>query len=1052
MEVSIEADDSLRGSMSTFRNVMASLKERGLAKQDEAQQQAPTTGPPPPPRRLVDGLVETTQQQLPDAIPKSVMMSSKKGGTGSGPPLSASTEFGSLYPSNKPEKKNTDKPEKERFLGLNVLEYALWAHYLSYCTAFVCFICGIFALAWDGASTSFSCSIDGKPIASKYLAHPGSSNANANSTTIDAAQCNTSYYSIVDQKIQVADVCCHGEVRGSITGDTPMGSLFMIYSVLILAFEDTNIGLGLYYPNDSISYEYRFSGAGLLHALVGLAGLSSYTTALAGVCLLACCAVMQFAAWRGEAGDGGRGVRQEARLKAFLKEQKEGAGTSGEMETQPPSGGVLRGVTASLGLLRDALGDYLPSMRCKLVDPRVFLLRIYNEDKLSSYVWATVFAVANLALFSSTWAHWQKSVDDSRAALLAGTLDVLCDSSDCAFHRQLVKSGPMSNWAPLAKACGACLNLDCSLLILPVIKMLIRKLNNAGESLAAAQNSTDYFRKLFARPITRYVPLQKNIEFHKVCAYTVLFFSIGHIIAHLANLRYADASTLVYFTKWGWQGTDYFTGAAVTFALVVILSASSNLIRHTKFEIFFNAHHMFVVFYLFMFMHGPNFIYWSILPVTLYVIERYLQVWRGNQQFLVTKVEWIAPVMSVYFRPVLPNSFTFKEGQYLYLNCPFISKSEWHPFTISSAMEDMSGGPRVSLATGEEVVPVPRPADLAPGAKWNYFYPVSRDWREMTREEYLEKGETDYHDYISVHIRVHGLEDAEAKSWTRRLKEYFELIAAAAGHKKFPFFFTRREPRGDVFMGRLLGPDGTQMLRVDGPHSAPSEHYVNYGTVMLIGAGIGLTPCASILSALAKYRWKRNFSPEILHFYWMVRQSEIDSYQWFIHTLTELSFEVKRARETKQIDPRYYLEINVYVTGTEKGKVEPKPFCRAKRPLGSDDGTGPQPHFQAEELYEALLNPDVASKDQVKVVKGLSRFSVPGPANEAPNRLQDIFVWNGRPAWDSIFAEIRESRQTADIGVCFCGAAAIGSDLQTLCQKYSSTKDECYFTLHKENF
>jgi len=70
-----------------------------------------------------------------------------------------------------------------------------------------------------------------------------------------------------------------------------------------------------------------------------------------------------------------------------------------------------------------------------------------------------------------------------------------------------------------------------------------------------------------------------------------------------------------------------------------------------------------------------------------------------------------------------------------------------------------------------------------------------------------------------------------------------------------------------------------QIIRVDGPHSAPSEHFCNYGTVMIVGAGIGLTPCASILSSLTKYKWRKNFSPEIVHLYWVVRQSEVDSFQ-----------------------------------------------------------------------------------------------------------------------------------------------------------------------------
>ena len=39
-----------------------------------------------------------------------------------------------------------------------------------------------------------------------------------------------------------------------------------------------------------------------------------------------------------------------------------------------------------------------------------------------------------------------------------------------------------------------------------------------------------------------------------------------------------------------------------------------------------------------------------------------------------------------------------------------------------------------------------------------------------------------------------------------------------------------------------------------------------------------------------------------------------------------------------------------------------------------------------------------------------------------------------------------------DIGVCFCGAPVIGADLKTMCEKYSSVKEEVIFTLHKENF
>jgi len=34
------------------------------------------------------------------------------------------------------------------------------------------------------------------------------------------------------------------------------------------------------------------------------------------------------------------------------------------------------------------------------------------------------------------------------------------------------------------------------------------------------------------------------------------------------------------------------------------------------------------------------------------------------------------------------STFNYKPGQYLFLNCPYVAKHEWHPFTITSAPEE----------------------------------------------------------------------------------------------------------------------------------------------------------------------------------------------------------------------------------------------------------------------------------------------------------------------------------------------------------------------------
>ena len=64
------------------------------------------------------------------------------------------------------------------------------------------------------------------------------------------------------------------------------------------------------------------------------------------------------------------------------------------------------------------------------------------------------------------------------------------------------------------------------------------------------------------------------------------------------------------------------------------------------------------------------------------------------------------------------------------------------------------------------------------------------------------------------------------------------------------FFYKRKDHREDTIIGILRDDDNAPVIRVDGPYSAPSEHFTNYGTVMMVGAGIGLTPWLQLLPRL----------------------------------------------------------------------------------------------------------------------------------------------------------------------------------------------------------
>lgn len=894
--------------------------------------------------------------------------------------------------------------KSSRFKGKNVLQYTLWAHYLSIGASSMCLCMGFFSALWTNAHT-YHCKINGQSISSNYL-------------YLSDGSCPTVY---VNPGGQIKEVCCDPNADPGLEGYLIIGLIYIFYSFFILFYENTTWGYGLWQPNDTVFYRNRISPIGLLHMVVGIAGLYNYATCLGGSCLMVAGGAYIYAALRNEAGDGDREYnRKEKEKKKVLK--------SNEDE-------------------RSAI-SYLFTNPCK------FVAKVYKEDKLSTYFWLFIYIALNAILFSYTVYLWYLAVDAMKDGLLNGTIAVQCDTLMCHVNRKVVKYGPISHWAPWAKGCGNCLNMNCSLLLLPVVKMILRKINNMGETFDKSQK-TDCCSHFFAHPFTRYIPLNKNIEFHKLCAIMVFIYSWLHVIFHYANLYTANYATLRIFHFLQWDGTDYFTGAVVTFAMFIIYSGAFDRLRRVKYEIFFNTHQWFILFYVAMFLHGPRFFYWTCIPVILYIFERLMQFFRGSKPYLVSKVEWIPPVMAIYFRPAFKEDLIFKEGQYLYLNCPHISPSEWHPFTISSAYDDLNNGPRIHLETGEEVVEVPRPKNLPANAKWNKYCLASQDYQAMDPNDYIDKSETGYNDYITVHIKVFGLEDPHARTWTRKLKEYFELLSPG---KKFPFYFNKRDARGEITIGRQYGPDGKDpILRVDGPHSAPAQHYVHYGTLMLIGAGIGLTPCVSIMTSLVKYRWKKNFHPEILHFYWVIRYNEIESYQWLVHQLTELCFTLKKGRYANQIEKRYYLEINIYVTGYDANEhlQDKSNLHRSKKNALHNvniNSTIVSPTFQAEQLYEKLLNPTVDSKGQISKMKNQRQSTNSTLNSNSENRLQDIWIWNGRPHWDEIFQEMKDQRQHRDIGVCFCGTPAIGSDLKNMCEKYSSRKEDVLFSLHKENF
>lgn len=143
-----------------------------------------------------------------------------------------------------------------------------------------------------------------------------------------------------------------------------------------------------------------------------------------------------------------------------------------------------------------------------------------------------------------------------------------------------------------------------------------------------------------------------------------------------------------------------------------------------------------------------------------------------------------------------------------------------------------------------------------------------------------------------------------------------------------------------------------------------------------------------------------------------------------------MSSRVIADRESGAVDDNHYLQLNVYVTGYKgQGGASNSRISRSQATLsrGGNAGLGSGKKMDPNKLLQLLEDPQISSSDQSEVQVD---------EKYPPNRLGDIWVWNGRPDWIAVFENTEEhvvKRKQAkgdhfatvavkdEVGVCFCG-------------------------------
>eukprot|EP00049_Salpingoeca_infusionum_P017437 m.352947 g.352947 ORF g.352947 m.352947 type:complete len:1560 (-) comp16652_c0_seq1:288-4967(-) len=227
--------------------------------------------------------------------------------------------------------------------------------------------------------------------------------------------------------------------------------------------------------------------------------------------------------------------------------------------------------------------------------------------------------------------------------------------------------------------------------------------------LPLCRNTLTLLRSTF---VARILPLDSNIEFHKMAATTGGLFVLVHLIGHTINFYNlstqpaADAGCLfpnVFWTSdfipsfawWVFETVTGMSGFLLTIVTIFMFVFSIPYSRRGSFQAFWMVHHLWSAFYFLLFLHGiarlvqqPIFFNYALGPLLLFTVDKLVSFSRSHHTLKVEEAILLPSGVTALLIEKPPGFEGMQSGQWLRIKCSAVSANEWHPFTISSAPQE----------------------------------------------------------------------------------------------------------------------------------------------------------------------------------------------------------------------------------------------------------------------------------------------------------------------------------------------------------------------------
>ncbi|KAL8544078.1 hypothetical protein ACS0TY_004568 [Phlomoides rotata] len=177
---------------------------------------------------------------------------------------------------------------------------------------------------------------------------------------------------------------------------------------------------------------------------------------------------------------------------------------------------------------------------------------------------------------------------------------------------------------------------------------------------------------------------ESSIKYHiwlgHISSFLFALHSIGFII-----YWWAMTNEMYLMLQWSSTYLSYVAGVIAFVLSIGIWVTSLDRVRRKMFELFFYAHHLYILYIFFYMFHVGVAYLCMILPgIFLFLIDRYLRFLQSRRRSRLISSR-LLPNGTMELTFAKNPGLCYTSTSILFVHIPSICKLQWHPFTISSS-------------------------------------------------------------------------------------------------------------------------------------------------------------------------------------------------------------------------------------------------------------------------------------------------------------------------------------------------------------------------------